>query len=385
MNAVSSSGSGLKTNLTSIDRILVADDFSEFSLRAVQSALVLARRHGAELHHVHVAEKAKDEESALSSESEIKRQLASTLNGAADALGLDDVDELTDEIEIHHVVLRGRAPGPAMLKYVYENKIDLVVAGTHGRTGLRRLILGSVAEELIHHAPCPVLTLRDRPLKSDIERLLVPVDFSEDSAKALSLARVISEKTGSEIDLLHVIEDLPTPSFFGDEVGSIYDLAPDLEERAMDHLKEMWADAEGPETAYVPIAESGPTAPTITDVAEERGDEAIVIATHGRTGLDRFVLGSVADKVVRSADCPVLVVRTRETTPIQRVHLREEVLDSDWYAELSDEDQELVRYFVGRSAEVLSHSDEETKLVLNMVAMNNRYIHVPNEFISEFS
>jgi hypothetical protein len=61
------------------------------------------------------------------------------------------------------------------------------------------------------------------------------------------------------------------------------------------------------------------------------------------------------------------------------------VLDSDWYAELSDEDQELIRYFVDQSAEVLSRGDEDTQLVLNMVAMNNRYIHVPNEFISELS
>jgi nucleotide-binding universal stress UspA family protein len=181
---------------------------------------------------------------------------------------------------------------------------DLCVIGTHGRTGLSRVFLGSVAEKVIRHASCSVLAVRPDTKVASFSKILVPTDFSEGSTRALDLAAKLVRPDGA-ITLLHVLE-LPVAWS-----GTISDaLAQDLDKRASAALEAMSSRVQ---TARVTTASrvGYPGAQTLATIDADPTIDLVVMGSHGRTGLARMFLGSVAEKVVRHARCPVLVARGR--------------------------------------------------------------------------
>lgn len=312
-----------------IDDILVAQDLTAFSRRALQSGLSIASRFGGRIHHVHVAgpgEEDREESRSLQSrlEDELNEVLGASSEGTEAGTGFE-------EVEVIHEVLPNEDPAGTIVNHAYDRDIDLVVVGTHGRRGLRRLLLGSVAEEILHRAPCPVLAVRESALTPPIERVLTPVDFSEHSMRALRYGREIAGRFGAEIDLLHVLKDLPTsPTFYGDNTDSLYyDYDPDIEDRVRDRLRQLWDSVGGPETDHAEHASLGSPPSAITDLAEERAAELIVMGTRGQTGIERLLLGSVAERVLRTAGLPVLIVRPKRAAPRSPVPPHEEVPESD--------------------------------------------------------
>lgn len=187
---------------------------------------------------------------------------------------------------------------------------DLVVVGTHGRTGLARILLGSVAEKIVRHAPCSVLAVRpDSEPRSSFSHALVPVDFSDDSRAALDVAAGVVQPGGAGITLLHVVEapvayagELPEPSFLGD-----------LDRRAAEHLERWAAEVRGKTSAPVKTWSrvGWPGSETLAALDHDPTIDLVVMGTHGRTGIKRVLMGSVSEKVVRHARCPVLVARKR--------------------------------------------------------------------------
>ncbi|WP_118839151.1 universal stress protein [Salinibacter ruber] len=289
--------------MLSIRRILWPTDFSKGADRAFPHAAALASWHEAELHVLHVTEG----RSGNAPDADIpipKSTLSALLSGDGDPPPHVDLDALTlvQEQREH------RSPPEAIVGYVEEQEIDLVVAGTRGRRGLQRLLIGSVAEEVLRTAPCPVLTVRgaaDRAPAWAVRNILVPVDFSDASLEALRHAKELALTYGAQITLLHAVEEVIYPSAYGVEPANLP--GPQVIERVEGSLAELVQAEVGHEHATVE-AKVGYAPSTILDYAETNEVDLVVIATHGRTGLERMLLGSVAERVLRRAPVPVFTV-----------------------------------------------------------------------------
>ncbi len=188
--------------------------------------------------------------------------------------------------------------------------VGLIVVGTHGRTGISRVLLGSVAELVVRHAPCPVLTVRPQNEPAPFAHVLCPVDLSRPARAAMDLAAELAQVGGAGITLLHVLE-LPVP--FGGKLP-----APgfhrDLDARSAALLDQWTTELKAKVT--VPVTQltriGRPGAQVLELLEEDRSVDLVVMSSHGHTGLARMLLGSVAEKVVRHARCPVLVVHSSE-------------------------------------------------------------------------
>ena len=283
--------------------ILVPTDFSPRTDNAFSYALGLARQIGAGVHLMHVTGRLEDEAQGPDGDPQktIDDLLAATL-ARHDAEG----------VHVELVRQRGMKPATAILDYARREHIDLMVIGTHGVHGVRRLWLGSVAEQIVHQAPCHVLVVHERDegeaSPQAIKRLLAPIDFSDTSRALLRRARALAATYDAEIDLLHVIE---TPSFLKPITGlaTLGDLAPDVGAKAEAYLNRLRDESGNPSITVRTHLEEGNPASRIVQFAQEHNTDLIVIATHGLSGMKRFFLGSVTERVVRAAPCPVFCVK----------------------------------------------------------------------------
>lgn len=198
-------------------------------------------------------------------------------------------------------------PAEEILNAAEEIGADLIVVGTHGRTGLSRFLTGSVAEVVLRRAKCPVLALRTPDPKhepGEIRVILHPTDFSDRSADALRVARTLARDQGARLILLHVASNEITA-----EGMAVMPVDPRVYRELLD---EMRGQLEGPDLKYpveTQVREGMATAAEIQRAAEELHSDLIVMGTHGRTGLGRVLMGSVAEGVLRHSSCPVLTVR----------------------------------------------------------------------------
>jgi nucleotide-binding universal stress UspA family protein len=187
--------------------------------------------------------------------------------------------------------------------------IDLIVMSTHGRTGLSRWVLGSITERVLHSAPCPVLVIRSA---DPLTHVLITLDGSELAEVALRPGLELARRLGSKITLLHVLPDM---AYDPDEVNYL----ERMEQGLRDQLHKVVADSEGyldelarEQPFNLPIRTAlciGTPAESILEYADLHHANLIVMATHGRTGLRRWLYGSVTEKVLRGTNCSMLVVR----------------------------------------------------------------------------
>lgn len=291
--------------------ILHPTDFSDESQHAFEYAYELAKLRNAELHLLHVAPSLGDDPlrgafDASLDEAEFYRQIRDEADEKMKQL-IDTVE--ASDVAVRRIHSRGVAPAPVIVEYAERQNIDMIVMGTEGRRGVSRLVLGSVAGEVVRSAPCAVLTVQEgAAMPSEVKRVLAPVDLSEYSRSLLRVARDLTASFNASLDVLHVVEPLPFPVPLVGAV-TIHDLIPDPVAQSEKHLKQLVDSSEGlPVSISTHVAE-GHAAMTIVDTAEEEGADLIVIASHGRTGIERIMLGSVTARVVRRAGCPVCVVR----------------------------------------------------------------------------
>jgi nucleotide-binding universal stress UspA family protein len=193
---------------------------------------------------------------------------------------------------------------------------DLVVVGTHGRSGFDRLILGSVAEKVLRTSEVPVLTVPPHvtdvaPMwREPFRRIVLATDFSVGSEAALRCAASLAQHAAARLTLVHVVEPIPVRR--QPMVGTSFDVSgyvAQLEKEAIETLRESvpaWVRL-GCETDDVVV--KGKAYVEILRVAAERQADLIVLAVHGRNALDRMVFGSTTEHIVRRATCPVLTVR----------------------------------------------------------------------------
>ena len=299
--------------MPAIRRILCPLDFSAFSRHALEQGVALAREFGAEISALHVF--------ALS-------PVVQTVPAGA-YLGIDplslsasqraaltaELREFTYEVDARGVVLHTGVedgdPVDVIVKRATDWPADLIVMGTHGRTGLGRLLLGSVTERVLRRAACPALTVPRRvetPARAlTFGRLLCAVDFSPASLRALDYAAGLAASDGRGLCVLNVVELF----------GATRDLAmldtPDFRVELVRSARAQLAAAVPPAMrAKCPVAEivaTGRACDEIVRVAAEEECDAIVLGISGRSRTDLLLLGSTTQHVVRQALCPVLTVR----------------------------------------------------------------------------
>jgi nucleotide-binding universal stress UspA family protein len=297
-----------------IDRILFPTDFFPCAAQALDHALFLAGKYRAELHMFHAIVLHQDDPHNPTHHFADLEEIQTRLEElAASEMSAAVGPHEGSGIEIVKVQRREISAAEAILGYAEERDVDLIVMGTHGRRGLGYLFLGSVAAEVVRYARCPVLTIREWPEPREVgrrERILVPVDFSDHAGIALSHAKEIAAIYGARLMLLHVIEETLHPAFYVTGKTSIYEMRPDIRERCVEAMERFCAEASGPEVEVEYYTGDGRAAHHIVAFAEERDADLIVIPTHGLTGLRHLMMGSVTEKVVRRAPCPVFTVKS---------------------------------------------------------------------------
>jgi nucleotide-binding universal stress UspA family protein len=286
-----------------IDRILAGFDFSPCSTLSLQYAIEVAWATGAELDILFVE----------------------VLHGEAlNTTSRERLDQLVDQqlmlrgrpgLRVHRSVERYFAAAPAIVDHAERTGARLIVMGTHGRRGLRALMLGSVAQEVVRSASIPVLTVRCKtmrePTMDGVDHILVPFDFSTHSRRALRKAAGIAAVFGSRLTVLHVIEDRFHPAFYGPFFQSIFDLDPHIKDKALAHLNEEIEAVKDLDLDVETVAVQGYPGTVISSYANEHEVNLIVMSTHGLSGLELLSFGSVAQRTLASANCPVLTLRSQ--------------------------------------------------------------------------
>lgn len=305
-----------------IQRILYPTDFSETARQALPWAASLADHHGAGLHVLHALSLHAADPASLEGAFPIPESVFDDWTRRAEE-ALEETAETSRErgLTVRQEIRRSIAPSSAILDYADEEGIDLVVMGTHGRRGLRHLALGSVVEEVLRFAPVPVLAVRKReelesqadlPLP-ELDRILVPVDFSEHADLALETGVELARDYGIALDVLYVVEQITYPDFYYPAAPSRERMAREVSEKAGERLERRVGEYEKAGEMTVDFdVQVGRPEDRICTRAEEEGADLIVMGSHGRTGLSRVLLGSVTEGVIRRAPCPVLVVKLRE-------------------------------------------------------------------------
>lgn len=302
-----------------IRTILHPTDFSAGARAALGHALHLARQHEARLHILHVAptfgndplrgafDASVDEETFyrhLWQEADVQMQSALGAFGEPDRA----------DVEIQRVHSRGNAPGPVIVEYAEDQRVDLIVMGTHGRRGFREMLLGSVTQEVVRRVQCPVLTIRvqeDETTRVDgIARLLVPVDFSASSRQAVVYAKELAALYAAELDLLHVVGVPRNPELYDQSFPLFDEVKTNVVAASMQGLERLMSETPGPDVPASCHVRTGYPAREILLFAEEHRADMVVMATHGLTGFQHFLFGSVAEKIVQRAPCPVFVVKS---------------------------------------------------------------------------
>lgn len=198
-------------------------------------------------------------------------------------------------------------PYAGIVEHAERMSADLIVVGDRGATGLRRMLLGSVADKVIRYAHAPVLVARAGARSG---KVLVATDLSDPSLPAVAAAAHELRRTGAGVTALHCID--PVPIIAGPEYGVAWSpgVTPSFIKETRERAREKLAEAfQRFELAGDQRVVEGAPAATILSTAEELGVDLIILGTRGKTGLRRVLLGSVAEAVVRHAPCSVLVVR----------------------------------------------------------------------------
>ncbi|ELZ57402.1 MULTISPECIES: universal stress protein [Halorubrum] len=284
-----------------VDRICVPTDDSDAAAAALDHALAVAADHGATVHLLHVADTTRD------SVTRIGGDVVDVLEREGESIVADAAARAADRgVETETAVRQGGVP-ETVAAYAAEADADLLVMSTRGRQGVERLV-GSTTERVVRQSSVPVLTLRpgDDETAYPYEDVVVPTDGSGAATAALDRAIPIAERAGATVHVLSVV------ATGGIGVGDYVD-ADVLAEYADDEVAEGVERVEAAGVAAVGAVEVAPSAPRgIRAYVEEHGVDLVAMGTHGRTGVSRYLLGSVAERALRTVPVPVLTVPATE-------------------------------------------------------------------------
>jgi nucleotide-binding universal stress UspA family protein len=297
-------------------RILVPLDGSRLAEQALSCALTLGRGLPAELVLFRAVSIPSDVQEALDKADLKATPLMERLETDANEY-LDAMSHLLakTDLSLSHAVRQGLA-ADAIVDYVEQMDIQLIVMASHGYTGIKRWTHGSVAERVLQSASVPVLLVRAQegvskglPAACPCRRILVPLDGSEVAEQVLPVVTPIARALGCEMTLFQVPIAYASGSLMGEwylPLQGSFEIADQDAQAYLDRLADDLRD-QGIEASTATWV--GAVAESIIDYARVNDVDLIAMCTHGRTGLARWALGSVADRVLRAGDKPILLVR----------------------------------------------------------------------------
>lgn len=305
-----------------LQRILCPTDFSDFSYGAIEKGAALAKHFGAELCVLHVTPTLENTPGLTPFQEFVgmdpSQYETATWEGAERELcGLIERHHLKD-VRVRALVRRGD-PADEIVGAADEEKSDLIVIATHGLTGWRQNIFGSVAEKVLRIAHCPVLVRRvqaSEPVAVIISprKILCSTDFSEPSFAALKVAGEWATHFSAELCLIHVVEPQVSPGLMLWKE----DIEEAMQAEAVQQLHTILRDRLPQLASARPIVRRGSAADEIAVAVVEENADLLVIATHGASGwravvsgtpIEHLLFGSVTTNALRLTSCPILTVR----------------------------------------------------------------------------
>jgi nucleotide-binding universal stress UspA family protein len=295
-----------------INNILVPIDFSEMSIQSIATAKSLAQRFQSKVHLLNIQEPyppmfygagAPVAIAPFETGEELRQSAVERLTTLAKESGITGRCEAVTGAPVFNEVCAVAKEIPA----------DLIVMSTHGRTGLKHVFLGSTAERLVQHSPCPVFVSREGGSRSrgksslPMNTILVPVDFSGCSLAGLEYAIAFAERVAARIIVFHALDLGYAHTADGYAIYDVSFLQDAAREGAEAQMKKFVRAARFGSVKFETAIEIGPPVWEICEFAEKRDVDLIISATHGWTGFKHILIGSTAEQVVRHAPCSVLI------------------------------------------------------------------------------
>lgn len=292
--------------MVEIRRILCPIDFSPFSVKAYACAQSLARHYGAKLYVQHLIELWNDGSKSAPPMNLFEEYRRASIQEGEERLERFVEAHPYDGVRSERYVREGM-PADQILALAEELAVDLVVMGTHGRRGLNRLMLGSVAERVLRNAPCLVLVAGnasdDSSLPGKAEdavpfgRILCCTDFSDASQKAVAQALSLAEEYGADMTLVHVLDESPDATGIQERIAG-----------ATQQLEQWVSSASRKKGTINTAVRVGRPYEQIIQAATDTNADLTVMGVRGRNAIDVAVFGSTTYRVIQLGSCPVLVV-----------------------------------------------------------------------------
>jgi nucleotide-binding universal stress UspA family protein len=299
-----------------IKRILCPIDFSEFSRHALDYAIAMARWYGSRVFALHVF-----------TNWPVVDVIPSLGIHGMEPLPLKTIDRKALSAELRQFVERHPATDVRIEPVIVEAadvhreiiaqaetlKADLIVIGSHGRSGFEHLLLGSITEKVLRKASRPVMVVPHRvgeavPYGVRFTRILCAVDFSESSLSALEYAISLAEEADAQLTALHVVE-MPAGLYEASAIFEVAEFRLAAEAASRKRLHELIPNSVRTYCEVETVVSQGRISREILRLADERKTDLIVMGVHGRGAVDLMMFGSNTHRVIQAAACPVLTIR----------------------------------------------------------------------------
>jgi nucleotide-binding universal stress UspA family protein len=291
--------------ITKLENLLLSTDRSEFSEGAVREAINLAKICSSRLFAMSVVETNPEYETIAPQlvEKEIEKArtyLASVRERAS-----------KENVNCEIVVRQGEDSYRYVVDEAAKRHAEIIIMGRRGRTGLKRLMMGSVTAKVIGHAPCNVLVV-PRAARVEMKNILVATDGSRYSDAAAMEAVGIAKRCGAKLTVISVVPSEAVSPFDIVHSEMQRDLITEREQKAAECNTKNIRDAAGKEgVGAEALIRQGKPYEAIVDTAKERNIDLIVVGSHGKTGFEKLLMGSVTERVIGLSPCAVLVVRAK--------------------------------------------------------------------------
>jgi nucleotide-binding universal stress UspA family protein len=289
---------------THSEKLLLASDGSEFSEGAVREAIKLAKTCASRLTVISVIDYNPEFEvlapQVVENKKKLYRQYLDRIEARAKEAG----------IECETLILEGEDAYRTITDEAARNQSTMIIMGRRGRTGLKRLVIGNVTARVIGHSPCNVLVVpKDATL--DFKSIVVATDGSKYSTDAVAEAITIAKRDGSALTVIAAVpSELLTPTDIDFTMNQQRLIAEQEMNEAEKNAKEAKESAQKEGVDVKAFVLSGRPYDAIIQTAQEMKADLIVLGSHGRTGIEKFLMGSVAERVILLSSCPILVVKS---------------------------------------------------------------------------
>jgi nucleotide-binding universal stress UspA family protein len=300
-----------------IKKVLFPTDFSDLANHALPYSIKMAKIFEADLVMLHAVTLYEHDPNDPKHHFPSLQAYCAEVSELADSdfrVCLEEMGEVG--VKVEKKVVQGISPHAAIIEFVKEaGDIGLIVMSTHGRSGLSHVLLGSVTENVIRYAPCPVLVVKQPEhefIDSEtgevhLRKILFPLDFSEESIAPIDMVREIAGIQNAEIIVFHAVDVEIPPVYYTSGVTSILQLDPELHERVTHKMEDLVGDRLKGLTVRYKVDE-GRAMNLIRELAVEEEIDLVIMGTAGSHGIGDFLFGSTAARVIQKAVCPVLVV-----------------------------------------------------------------------------